>query len=171
LINEFPRLRLLIAPRHPERASQIEGLIKKFGFTPVRISRLNLSTNLPTNTVFILDTIGQLVSFYAIADIVFVGGSFIKKGGQNILEPAFFSKAIIFGPYMFNFRQISKLYLERQAARMVPGKEELFREIKSLLSNPGQLKSMGSRAKQLISENQGATVRNVQELSLFISHG
>jgi 3-deoxy-D-manno-octulosonic-acid transferase len=188
LISEFPGLRLLIAPRHPGRASQIESLVNKFGFTPILISKLNLSVNHydrresrgsgvlvsdtrdPLSAIFILDTIGQLIPFYAIADIVFVGGSLIKKGGQNILEPAFFQKPIIFGPHMFNFRDISRLYLLRKAARMAQGKDELLREVRFLLNSPAELQAMGRRAKQLISENQGATSRNVQRLSIFISH-
>ena len=117
----------MLAPRHPERAPEIEDLIHKFGFTPIRISKLNLSAiRYPLSAIFILDTIGELLSFYAVADIVFVGGSLINKGGQNILEPAYFSKPIIFGPYMSNFRDISDLFLSRGGACMVRGQEGLW---------------------------------------------
>ncbi len=162
LINEFSGLKLLIAPRHPERAPQIESLVNKLGFTSVLISGLDLSARSLPNTVFILDTIGQLIPFYAAADIVFVGGSLIRKGGQNILEPAFFSKTIIFGPHMFNFRDISDLFLSKGAARMARGQEELLKEIRFLLSNTSELEIMGKRARQLVLENQGATQRNAE---------
>ena len=170
--DQFPNLKLLIAPRHPERASQVETLANKFGFTPILISKLNLSAKCyPLNAIFILDTIGQLLSFYAIADIAFVGGSLIKKGGQNILEPAYFSKPILFGPYMFNFRDISDLFLSKGAAVMVHGQEELLKGIRFLLNNASQLQTMGRRARQLVLENRGATNKNVKTISLFISHG
>jgi 3-deoxy-D-manno-octulosonic-acid transferase len=164
LINEFPGLRLLIAPRHPERASQIEGLVNRSGFSSVLISKLDRQTDRPTDrqTIFVLDTIGHLIPFYAAADIVFVGGSLIRKGGQNILEPAFFSKTIIFGPHMFNFRDISDLFLSKGAARMVHGQEELLKEIRFLLSNASEFEIMGRRARQLVLENQGTTRRNVE---------
>jgi len=175
LISEFPRLRLLIAPRHPERASEIESLIEKFGFRASRVSRLSVSeakaSDVTTGntspvsscakTIFLLDTIGELLFFYAIADIVFVGGSLIKKGGHNILEPAYLSRPILFGPHMFNFRDMSDSFLSKQAARMVGGEEELFQTIRFLLDNPSELETMGSRARQLVLENQGATKRNV----------
>jgi len=172
LLSEFPNLRLLFAPRHPERAAQIESLVNKFGFTPIKISKLSLSAiRYPLSAIFILDTIGQLMNYYAIADIVFVGGSLIKKGGHNILEPAYFSKPILFGPYMFNFRDISDLFLRANAGIMVSNALELLEKMRFLLRNSSELKNFGKRAKQLVLENQGATKRNVKKISLFISHG
>lgn len=82
-------------PRHPERAGKIESLIKGYGFNPQRISLLAHKV-LNKNTVFILDTVGDLNKFYAASDIVFVGGSLVKKARHNILEPAFLGKPIIF---------------------------------------------------------------------------
>jgi 3-deoxy-D-manno-octulosonic-acid transferase len=163
LLNEFPDLRLLIAPRHPERAKEIERLAAKLEFQSHFISTVQRTTqSAKRKAIFILDTIGQLRSFYAIADIVFVGGSLIKRGGQNILEPAYFSKAILFGPYMFNFRDISELFLERAAARRVQAQEGLLREVKFLLNNPSELETMGEKARQLVLGNQGATKRNIE---------
>ncbi|MBI4982578.1 MAG: 3-deoxy-D-manno-octulosonic acid transferase [Candidatus Omnitrophica bacterium] len=122
LLEDLPGLRLLIAPRHPERAQEVSVLIKDSGFEPLRTSLLNPSN--PSNsrnptTIFVLDTIGELLNYYAIADIVFVGGSLIKKGGHNILEPASLAKPIIFGQYMFNFRDTAKLFLKNSAAIQV----------------------------------------------------
>ena len=177
LFTEFPELRLLIAPRHPERAKDIEMLILKSGFNPVLVSRLsslppnqlNLHTYTPTHlrTIFILDTIGQLISFYAIADIVFVGGSLIKKGGHNILEPAVFAKPIIFGPWTFNFRDITSLFLKRKASLLVRNQGELRAGIKNLLLNPAMAQEMGRRAKELIQQNQGATKRNLEYIKNY----
>ena len=163
LCNDYPDLRLLIAPRHPERASEIARLIKKFGFEVIRISLLNRRTGEPANrrTVFVLDTVGQLMNYYCLADFVFVGGSLIKKGGHNILEPASQEKPILFGPYMFNFRDIAGLFIENKACILVHNRDELSLSIRDLLNNPAGMATLGKRAKELILENQGATKRNL----------
>ena len=162
LSAEFPDLRLLLAPRHPERSKEIEKLALNYGFNAVFISGLpppRVAAGQPA-AVFILDTIGQLISFYAIADIVFVGGSLIKKGGHNILEPAVFAKPILLGPWTFNFRDITSLFLKHKAALLVRNQGELKEGIKDLLHNPATAKELGRRAKDLILQNQGATERN-----------
>jgi len=171
LLKEFPDLRLLIAPRHPERATEIANLIKKFGFEAERVSLLNPRTSEPTNprTIFILDTVGELVYFYNIASIVFVGGSLIKKGGHNILEPASLGKPVIFGPYMFNFRDIAGLFLENKACVLAHNSEELLLNIKDLLRNPAKSTELSQRAKAIILQNQGATARNLECISNYIS--
>ena len=171
LFKEFPDLRLLIAPRHPERATEIANLIKRFGFEAERMGLLNPRTHEPTNprTIFILDTVGELVYFYNIASIVFVGGSLIKKGGHNILEPASLGKPVIFGPYMFNFRDIASLFLENKACILAHNREELFLNIKDLLRNPGKGTELSQRAKAIILQNQGATTRNLECISNYIS--
>jgi len=162
LIGEFPHLRLLIAPRHPEITKDIEKFISDYGFYPLRISQINETTKQRNNetTVFILDTIGQLPSFYSIADIVFVGGSLIKKGGHNILEPALLEKPILFGPYMFNFRSIAELFINNRAAILVHNWQELQAGIRDLLREPSKITALGTRARELVLENRGATQRN-----------
>lgn len=167
LLKEFPDLRLLIAPRHPERTKDIEKIIIKYGFNPVRVSQLNQSTSQPVNlpTVFILDTIGQLLSFYSIADIVFVGGSLVKKGGHNILEPALLEKPVLFGTYMFNFRSIFELFINNQAAILVRNEGEFIGEIRYLLNNPSRITTLGIKARELVLQNRGATHRNIERIT------
>lgn len=163
LLSEFPNLKLLLAPRHPERAKDVERSVIKEGFDSLFISNLPPTTyHLPPRAVFILDTIGELLNFYALADIVFVGGSLIKRGGHNILEPAIFSKAILFGPHMFNFRDIAELFLRNQAGLLVQSKQELRDKIKDLLDNPSKIQKLGESARRLILENQGATQKNLE---------
>ena len=168
LLAEFPGLKLLIAPRHPERATQIEQMVSGLGFQPVLVSQLPLKSR-NVRAVFILDTIGQLVYFYRLADIVFVGGSLIKKGGHNILEPASLGKPIICGPHMFNFRDIAGLFWENKAAVFIRNKEELEINIRDLLNNPYRMDELGQRARALLSQNQGATARNLGYISNYIS--
>ena len=171
LLSAFPFLRLLLVPRHPERAAAVTGLTKKFNFYAERLSFSNETTpagragtgrDRQETTVFILDTVGELLSFYNIADIVFVGGSLVKIGGHNILEPAALGKPVMFGPYMFNFRDIADLFLSEKAALLVHNQEELKENIKYLLNTPSEIKALSQRAKELILQNQGATEKNVE---------
>lgn len=169
LLVEFPDLKLLLAPRHPERAREAEKLVLSCGLGSVFISKLRgMIDDRRGTTVFILDTIGQLRDFYAVSDIVFVGGSLIKKGGQNILEPAALAKPIIFGPYMFNFRDIAELFLISGAAVLVKNKEELREKIKDLLLHPENALELGRRAKELLLKNQGASERNFKIIKEFL---
>ena len=163
LLKAFGELKLLLAPRHPQRAPELKNLVSLFGFHPVLIS--NLPFHCPTcipKPVFILDTIGQLNDFYAIADVVFVGGSLVKSGGHNILEPAAKGKAVLFGPYMFNFRDIADLFLRNQAAILVENQEELKNKLSFLLSRQAERQKLGARAQELVIDNQGATRRTLE---------
>jgi 3-deoxy-D-manno-octulosonic-acid transferase len=171
LLKEFPDLKLLIAPRHPERANEIEKIAVKNNFSPMRVSQLNLETCKPVNgqTIFVLDTVGQLMNYYAISDIVFVGGSLIKKGGHNILEPASLGKPVIFGPYMFNFRDISDLFIAAKACILIHGKEELSGAIKDLLINPEKMQELGRNGRNVITQNQGAVSRTFEQIKVFLS--
>ena len=163
LQKNLSNLKLIIAPRHPERTVQVEKLIIQYNFTPLRISRLSPTPHTPHPTpVFILDTVGQLINYYAIADIVFVGGSLVKRGGHNILEPASLDKPVIFGAHMFNFRDIAELFLINNAAISVRNTEELKIKIIYLLQNPSRITELTLRAKELILTNQGATRRNLE---------
>ena len=163
LQREFPDLKLLLAPRHPERSADIAKIVSSFGFRSEFISRQpsKCSTCL-TQPVFILDTIGKLIYFYGIAEIVFVGGSLIEKGGHNILEPAFLAKPVLFGPYMFNFRDIADLFLKNEAAVLINSKEELQEKIKKFLQNPQDALQLGQRARDLILRNSGATKKSLE---------
>jgi len=161
LLKDFPKLKLLIAPRHPERSQEVERLINKAGLQAVRVSRLP-GVPVKREEIFILDTVGDLVSYYAISDLVFVGGSLVKKGGHNIIEPASVEKPVLFGPFMFNFRDIAELFLANKAAIKIQGQQELYLEIRDLLKNKDKRERLAQAAKQLIQKNQGATKRNAE---------
>jgi 3-deoxy-D-manno-octulosonic-acid transferase len=171
LLKDYPNLRLLIAPRHPERTTEIEKIVIKYGFASMRISQLGGSTGQRVNgsTVFILDTVGELMNYYAIGEIVFVGGSLIKKGGHNILEPASLEKPILFGPYMFNFRDIADLFLENKAGILVYNRADLEKNIRDLLDNAHKRMELGRKARDLIWQNQGATRRNLEGILETVS--
>ncbi len=173
LSRDFPELKLLIAPRHPERSGSVEKLVNKYsGLKAYRISRLarldGIALDSTHKPVFILDTVGQLMYFYAISDIVFVGGSLVKTGGHNILEPASLGKPVLFGQYMFNFRDISEMFLNNKAGLMVRNGRELEDNLKNLLGNQDEILRLSSASREIILKNQGATARNAQEISVFL---
>jgi len=168
LLLTFPKLKLLIAPRHAERREEIAKLAADKGFMPVFISSISAACPSCINRpVFILDTIGELLNYYSAADIVFVGGSMVPKGGHNILEPASLKKPVIFGPYMFNFREISRLFLSHQAALVAADSRELAAKVKEILESEFLSKELGQRAYELIIKNRGATRRNIQIIKQF----
>ena len=166
LILEFPKLKLLIAPRHIGRVGKIEKIIKKSGFEPLRVSRLNESrTTNNERRIMILDTIGHLNEAYSAATLVFVGGSLVKHGGQNPVEPAVLGRPILFGPHMFNFRYITKVLLKEGAALQIAGKEDLVKNLKMLLMDPLKRSEFGDNAKRAIAQNRGATKKNLEKIS------
>lgn len=165
LIKNYPNLRLLIAPRHIERTKEIEALVAKSGFESERVSALKVGNG---KSVLILDSIGELRSLYSLADIVFIGGSLICRGGQNPIEPAIFGKAIIFGPHMFNFADIAKIFLEKQAAIAVKDADSLQQTVSEILSHAALKEKLAHQASELVQENKGASIRNAQIIKHLI---
>lgn len=164
LKEKFPGLLLIIAPRHPERFDEVEGIINKAGYECQRRTTLKGAVK----EVLLLDTIGELRSFYAVCDIAFVGGSLVKVGGHNLLEPASMKKPVIFSRYMFNFKEISEALITAGGGIMVKDKEELSVQIDRLLSDRGLAKSIGERAFAVIAANSGATRKTIDAVSGFI---
>ncbi len=163
LMNENPRLRLLIAPRHIERSDEIAKLANSQGVKPFLISQMkDLGRPISKDEILILDVMGILFDIYSIGEIIFVGGSLAKKGGQNPLEAAYHSKAIIFGPHVYNFQDIAEGLLTNKAAVLVRNEIELRNAVKMLLDNPDERKAMGERAKANIHYKVGAAKRNLE---------
>jgi 3-deoxy-D-manno-octulosonic-acid transferase len=172
VVSNFPNLRLLLAPRHIERTQEIERLVVKFGFKSQRFSQLRLGLQSKARNpqpILILDTIGQLKNLYAIAELVFIGGSLIPHGGQNPIEPAVFSKPILFGPYMSNFLSIVEVFLNKQAAIMVKDAQQLKNSCLMLLDNPVLRKDLGERAREVVEKNKGASFTNLQLLRSLLN--
>ena len=149
-----PGLKLLVAPRHPNRFDAVEQLIRTMGFSCARRTRMQRGTD-----VILLDTIGELASVFKYASVVFMGGTLVARGGHNILEPAAFAKPIVFGPHMENFREIRSLFLEASAAVEVRDAGELVTAIDRLLSDIPAATALGERARRVVEQNTGATER------------
>jgi len=161
---KYPELLLIIAPRHPERFDEVEGLINKAGYECQRRTRLKGTVK----DVLLLDTIGELRSFYALCDIAFVGGSLVKVGGHNLLEPAAMKKPVIFSRYMFNFKEISEALMSAKGGIMVKDKKELYLQLDNLLSDKELAKRMGERAFSVIETNSGAAKKTIDAVGRFI---
>ncbi len=110
----------------------------------------------------ILDTMGELASVYARADIVFVGGSLATWGGHNLVEPAIVGKPIVFGPHMSNFKEMARLFLEAEAAIQVNGRETLTGALEELMRTPERRTTLGKNARELVRANRGAGRRTVE---------
>ena len=152
--NRHPELRLLIAPRHPDRFDSVERTIQARGLTCARRSRSPVAAD-----VLLLDSVGELASVFRHASVVFVGGSLVPTGGHNILEPAAFAKPIMFGPYMHNFREIRDMFLEADAAIEVNSADQLATTIDRLIADRSFAEKLGTNARRLVEQNTGATER------------
>lgn len=146
-IKKYPDLLTVFVPRHPHRAETIIQMLNKKGLT---VSRRSLNEKITDKTnIYIADTIGEMGLLYQIAPVVFVGGSLIKFGGQNMLEPMRLSRTVIIGPHAFNFREIVKTAKEKKALIEVMNKTELQMELEKFFSNPSDYKTMQESAHQL----------------------
>lgn len=155
-----PRLRIVIAPRYVERAGRIVALARRRGMATVLRSQIDAEHPADAAAeVIILDSIGELSSAYALASVVFVGGSFVPRGGQNILEPAGQGRPVLFGPYMANFRDSVEVLVGRGGIQ-VPSVEQLQRVVNDLLRRPAELERLGDMARVAVEKVRGASARN-----------
>jgi 3-deoxy-D-manno-octulosonic-acid transferase len=150
----FEGLRLLLAPRHPERADEVERLVRGQGLGMSRRSALVPGAD--GGAVILLDTVGELAGLYRWADVVFVGGSLVPGGGHNMLEPAQRTKPVLFGPHTENFRESSELLLAAGGALVVKDALDLSREVERLLEDPDHARRMGEAAFAAVAARQGA---------------
>jgi 3-deoxy-D-manno-octulosonic-acid transferase len=162
VVRAFNRLRtggsnalLVVAARHPERFAEVERLCRQEGLSTIRRTELPIDAE-PRGDAVILDTIGELAEVYQIATVVFVGGSLVRAGGHNILEPAVFGKPIVFGPHMENFAEIAETFLANDAAVQVRSDRELETAVVSLMGDPVRRARLGAAARALVDANRGA---------------
>jgi 3-deoxy-D-manno-octulosonic-acid transferase len=149
-------LRLLVAPRHPERFDAVEQLVRERG---LGCHRRSGGTMAEPADVFLLDTIGELAPAFRHARVVFMGGTLVERGGHNILEPAAFEKPIVFGPHMENFREIRDLFVNDGASIEIGSAAELAPAVGRVLAEPETSAELGRRAKGVVDRHRGATDR------------
>jgi 3-deoxy-D-manno-octulosonic-acid transferase len=161
VLVRHPRAVMVLAPRHPERFAAVAGLLEQMSIRFWKRSAWNGEPLL--GGVLLLDTIGELAALYAIADIAFVGGSLVPRGGHNILEPAQHGVAIVVGHHTENFRDIVSLFQSRDAVRVV-GPAELPLVLMELLSNDAERAALGRRGAESMRSQVGATARTADAL-------
>ena len=161
---KFANLRLVIAPRHIERSFEIMKMIEAKGFEVKRFSQLWVRTHNSAKTIVVVDTIGHLRTLYSLATLVFVGKTLVGKGGQNMIEPASFGKAIIVGSHTENFKDVVRIFLEQKALVQVKTSDDFMTEVEDLLQNFERRQSLARAAKQVVEENKGATQRTMDVL-------
>ncbi|MBY4676432.1 lipid IV(A) 3-deoxy-D-manno-octulosonic acid transferase [Marinobacterium arenosum] len=153
LRQEHPQLLLVLVPRHPERFDRVAELAQQQGYRTARRSLADVDTD---SEVYIGDTMGELVKFYAAADLCFVGGSLIERGGHNPLEPAMLGKPVLMGSQVFNFAEICRQLAEAGGLTLAESEDQLQEHLARLLANPKRAQQQGLAARQFVAANQGA---------------
>lgn len=159
---QYPSLRVILVPRHPERFSEVGHLLQRS-----RVSWINYSDIIHRNgseQVILMNSMGLLRLCYQLSDFACVGGSFISRvGGHNILEPLWYGKPVLFGPYMHAQTEFVEL-VNRYGAGTQVTQEELPKELKYWLESPSTVFEMGQKGKQLVSDLKGATQKTLDLL-------
>jgi 3-deoxy-D-manno-octulosonic-acid transferase len=166
---------LILAPRHPARFDEVARQLARAGRgftrrTSLKVEHQEVFAPLACTEILLLDTISELAGLFELADLVFVGGSLVPTGGHNLLEPAYWSKAITFGPHMENFRDTANLFLEAGAAIQIRTPEELAHTA-WLLENSEARRRLGASARQVLEQNSGATARTLDCLRELLDRG
>jgi 3-deoxy-D-manno-octulosonic-acid transferase len=210
LRDRCPQALLILAPRHPERFKEVEGVLAerallyrkrsqlghefRSGNALAEAARSSTGDESTGNTeglqgdraqgpwgrasrsdldreteVILLDSMGELATVYALADLVFIGGSLVPTGGHNILEPALYRKPILFGPHMSNFREISDIFLKNQAAIQVESWSDLGARFVELSRNADLRRTLGERGHALLAANRGAAQRILSRIESVLS--
>lgn len=167
--RRFPEALLVLAPRHPERFGAVAEIVASSGLQFVRRSQWS-SEPLQPGSIFLLDTIGELADLYQLADVAFVGGSLVARGGHNILEAARFAVAIVVGPHTENFREIMNTFMHENAVRVTDG-AKLVHTFIDLLDNDVERRTLGAHARDTWRSNTGATARTMSHLQRLLPRG
>ena len=168
--RQWRRTLLVLAPRKPDRFIAAEKMVADAGWNTWRRSQLNLDEPLAENVdVLVLDSIGELAGLYSMADAVFVGGSLVRAGGHNILEPACFSRPPIFGDSMENFQGMAEKFLDAHAGVQVSNGQQLGKVWVQLIEDNALRERMGKAAREITERNRGATARALDRIAAVIA--
>jgi 3-deoxy-D-manno-octulosonic-acid transferase len=167
----FADVRLAIVPRKPERFDEVAALLGQFGFEITRYSKIKSGEQKKSDSkdsVILGDTMGDLRKFYSLSTVVLVGRSLVPMGGSDMMESSAMGKTTIFGKYTFNFKQTVDALLAKNGAIEVGGGDELLAAVKKCLTEPQYAKMIADNGRKVIIENQGATVKSVNEILKLI---
>jgi len=161
LLRRRPDMRIVVAPRDVARGEAVARSARELGYA---VRRRTETGERGPFSVFVLDSLGELARLTAVADVVFVGGSLVAKGGHNPIEAAAFAKPIVVGPHTFNFADVVAKFVECDAIRVVGDAIELCREVGSILDNPRLAEALGRRAREVVERERGASERYAEML-------
>jgi 3-deoxy-D-manno-octulosonic-acid transferase len=167
--GRVPQLLLILVPRHPERFDRVAALCAARGHRVVRRSE-HRPCDAGTD-VILGDSMGELMLFYAAADVAFVGGSLVPAGGHNPLEPAALARPVLLGPYMFNFAEIDRQLRAAGGSREVRDAGELARAVGDYVTQPELCRSTGEMARAFVAQNRGALERLLEIIEDLINTG
>jgi len=156
--QRFPDLRLILAPRHPQRAETIADMVRREGLS---VSLRSVNNKVWDTDCLVVDTIGDLPGLFARATVAFMGKSLTARGGQNFLEAVEAGCAVVFGPHMENFAEASDIFLSADAVRQVANPDDLGVAVAALLANAEDRHALSSRATELLGRHRGATRRSM----------
>jgi 3-deoxy-D-manno-octulosonic-acid transferase len=159
LLNAHPATVLMLAPRHIERAERVEAMVREGGLPAERKSRLRGLSRGPR--VIILDTRGELARAYREAAVAFVGGTLVPVGGHNLLEPAVWSKPVLFGPHTDHCAEVATLLHEAGGGSRVADAQEIVRAVDEWLTHGDSREAAGRAARQVVMDNQGALQKSL----------
>jgi len=161
---KFPKLFLVLVPRHFERAKEVARQLESRGMKFLLRSNVNYLVDLAPGSLecLLVNTTGELRFFYETASVVFVGKSLTAHGGQNPIEPAILGKPVVFGPNMENFQEITKSFVTAGGALQVRDAAGLEAALEDLLANPARGAELGRRATDVVRQNHGAVERTVE---------
>lgn len=151
---------LVLVPRHPERSDDVEALCRQRDFKVLVRSREQGPEEV--EDIYLVDTLGELTQFFAACDVAYIGGSLVPIGGHNMIEASALSVAVVFGPHLFNFQEISTQLLEANAARIIHDTDELASTVVELLRDANLRHQMGENGKRYIESNRGALQRLIE---------
>jgi len=167
---DMPTLRMVLVPRHFERVGAVVRTVQNTGLSFVKKSALDAGQPPPDACpdVFVIDTTGELMSFYAHASVIFVGKSLAARGGQNIIEPASWGKPVLVGPHTENFEAVMRDFLDADAICQVRDQAGLEAKIRFLFENPAEREAMGRRAASVVDAKRGAIEASVERIAPLI---
>ena len=169
LVASGESLFLILVPRHPERCRPVREMLAGQGLgIGLRSALEERLAPFAPGEILLVDTLGEMLTFYALADLVFVGGSLVPVGGHNVLEASIMEKPVVFGSYMHNFKEISSLLLSERAGLMVTDRLELLGAVRQLLGDAARRTAMGRAGAGLLERNAGATDKTIAVIDRLV---
>jgi 3-deoxy-D-manno-octulosonic-acid transferase len=169
LLKKWSDLVLILVPRQPGRCGSVGEMILSYGVRYfLRTEAASFEKPLGGGDILLVDTMGEMLKVYSVADIVFVGGSLVPIGGHNVLEGSMVKKPVIFGPYMGNFKEISRLLQKAEGGICVQDGEGLYQCLDDLLHAPEKRKIIGCNGFALLEKNKGATDKTLNIIKKYL---